>query len=123
MVDAAAVDGATLHVSAHATSAWSGALTGTTSYTAVGTINLVNGTTVATLDETFIGTAAGIGSGTLVFRESAFISGNGALHLEAEIRGGTGAFSGAHGMIVFVGSSAADGAGAGTYAGRIVLGS
>jgi hypothetical protein len=122
VVEAAAVNGATLHLSAHATSAWSGALTGSTSYTVVGTVNLVNGTTVGTLDETFSGTAAGIGSGTLVFRESVFVSGSGALHLEAVIQGGTGAFSGARGTIVFDGSSAPDGAGAGTYVGRIVLG-
>lgn len=114
--------GATLHLSAHALSTWFGDLTGSTSYTVVGTVNLVNGTTVGTLDETFTGTAAGIDFGTLVFRESVFVSGSGAVHLEAVIRGGTGAFSGAHGMIVFKGSSAPDGAGAGTYFGRIVLG-
>ncbi|MBA3688154.1 MAG: DUF3224 domain-containing protein [Chloroflexi bacterium] len=121
-LDAVTAHGMTLHLSAHATSAWSGDLTGTTTYTFVGIVNLVNGTTVGTLDETFTGTAAGIGFGTLVFRESVFVSGSGALHLEAVIRGGTGAFSGARGMIVFKGISALDGSGGGTYFGRIVLG-
>lgn len=62
----------------------------------------------------------GLGSGTIEFRESFFISAGGVLHLEYVITGGSGALQDALGAGVFVGISASDGSGSGTYSGTLV---
>jgi hypothetical protein len=68
----------------------------------------------------FTGSDVGLGSGTSSFRESFFISAGGNLRLEYVITGASGALAGALGAGEFVGISAPDGSGSGTYSGTLV---
>jgi hypothetical protein len=119
-VDGVQQDGLSLHLTGHGTSAWSGSFVGTTTFAGSAVVNLTNGTTRGTLTEVFTGSVAGLGSGTISFREPFFISAGGTLRLEYVITGASGALAGVLGAGVFVGTSAPDGSGSGTYSGTLV---
>ena len=120
VVDGLQQHGLSLHLTGHGTSAWSGSFQGTTTSAGSAVVSLVNGTTRGNLTETFTGSVVGVGSGTIEFRESFFIPAGGNLRLEYVITGGSGALEDALGAGVFVGISAPDGSGSGTYSGTLV---
>jgi hypothetical protein len=69
--------------------------------------------------EAFTGTVSGVGSGTVLFEEEATVSAAGVVHVDATITHGSGDLAHISGRLVFDGTSAADLASAGTYAGQI----
>lgn len=101
-------------------SRWSGDLTGPTSFTGRGLLPTRPAVLVGTISETFTGSVAGIGSGTLrfveTFRQDVT---TGAITIDAQVVGGTGALSTVRGYLRFVGVTDADGVGGGTYSGGL----
>lgn len=111
--------GADLLLTATGSSTWSGALTGTTTYT-VSVLVDPGGHAVGTIDETFVGTVDGIGTGRLHFTEAATQGPDGELRITAIATGGDGDLGGVTGAIRFVGSTDPSGVGGGHYAGTLV---
>lgn len=98
-------------------SIWQGSFTGSTTFVAKGTVDLLTGDSSGTIDETFTGLADDGTNGTLHLLETYTIDGESAtIHIDARIVGGTGGFAPSHGEMSFYGPYPLV-AGAGEYRG------
>jgi hypothetical protein len=103
-------------------SIWTGDLRGTTTFSVKGRTNLLTGATEGTVDEYFPGKAGRhLKGGMRLLEEFTVAAGTGAFHLIATVDRGTGDFKRASGTITFVGTTATDGVGGGTYDGTLRL--
>ncbi len=99
---------------------WHGPLlTGTTLYTASGTVTTA-GDIIGRADETFTGSAANNARGTIHFTESISLTATGTVFVSADAIGGTGDFCHVTGHLDFTGIADQSGIGSGSYAGHIV---
>lgn len=110
--------GANLLLTATGSSSWSGSLTGTTTFVLRALVDPA-GRAVGTIQETFVGTVAGVGSGSLHFTEAATQDAGGALRITAIATTGTGDLSGVAGALRFVGTTDPAGVGDGQYVGTL----
>jgi hypothetical protein len=87
---------------------WAGALTGSTSYSGSGTINLATGETRMVLHETFTGTIKGFGSGQLRFVEYLQSGPDNLGQVDCLVVGGTGDLARVRGALEFRATSVVD---------------
>jgi hypothetical protein len=111
-------DPATGDITCTGGSTWTGTWKGTTTWTLTGNQNPVTHAVSARIDETFTGRAADGRKGTLAFVERLSIDPTGKTNITGHIIRSCGALAGSQGHARWIGTSAADGSGSGTYSGQ-----
>jgi hypothetical protein len=99
------------------TSRWKGTWRGSTKWTVTGNQNPATGAVSGRIDEVLTGHAADGRAGKLTFVERLSIDPSGTTDIRGHITKGSGALAGSTGHERWVGTSAPDGSGKGTYSG------
>ena len=100
---------------------WTGSLEGVTKYDVTGRYDVLTGTSSGVLHEVFYGRDQAGNQGTLVFDETYTLDGpTSTIHIDCAAVGGTDAFAGARGHLVFDGTDNVA-TGFGQYGGTLVL--
>ena len=100
------------------TSRWTGTWNGSTKWTLTRILDPSSAAVSGRVDEVFTGDAAGGRAGTLTFVESLSIDASGGTSIRGHITNSSGALAGSSGHASWIGISAQDGSGSGTYSRR-----
>jgi len=112
------LDPATGAIVCTGTSRWTGTWNGSTKWTLTRILDPSSAAVSGRIDEVFTGDAAGGRAGTLTFVESLSIDASGGTSIRGHITNSSGALAGSSGHASWIGISAQDGSGSGTYSRR-----